>query len=301
MRDGLVALVALAVGAATLWLGLEYLHSRSVAVGLALVLAYVTWGELGDLMGSRRNDAPLPPGTPLLMDPKFRRRVLGVLALGGASGVILVGLLTGDIDVEKVRTWIRDLGAWGPVLLILVLALAMIVAPIPNPPFMIAAGIAWGTFLGVVYAVIGQLLGSMVIFGISRKFGRRFIPRLIGREGAEKVDRLAQEMGPHLVFWWRMMPVSFDFAAYAAGLTNMSFRLYVTLVFLGSIVPTTVVVAFGDSFGKSWQAQAVSGALILVALAVPATVFWLRYRRQLPPPREWVGRMLSTGDPTPGA
>ncbi len=301
MRDGLIALIGVAVGAATLWLGLEYLHSRSVAVGLAVVLAYVTWGELSDLLGSRRNGAPLPPGTPLLMDPKFRRRVLGVLALGGASGVILLGLLTGDIDVEKVRAWIRDLGAWGPILLILVLAAAMIVAPIPNPPFMIAAGIAWGTFLGVVYAVIGQLLGSIVIFGISRRFGRQFIPRLIGHEGAEKVDRLAREMGPHLVFWWRMMPVSFDFAAYAAGLTNMSFRLYVTLVFLGSIVPTTVVVAFGDSFGKSWQAQAVSGGLIVVALAVPATVFWLRYRRELPPPREWVGRMLSTGDPTPGA
>ncbi len=301
MRDGLIALIGVAVGAATLWLGLEYLHSRSVAVGLAVVLAYVTWGELSDLLGSRRNGAPLPLGTPLLMDPKFRRRVLGVLALGGASGVILLGLLTGDIDVEKVRAWIRDLGAWGPILLILVLAAAMIVAPIPNPPFMIAAGIAWGTFLGVVYAVIGQLLGSIVIFGISRRFGRQFIPRLIGHEGAEKVDRLAREMGPHLVFWWRMMPVSFDFAAYAAGLTNMSFRLYVTLVFLGSIVPTTVVVAFGDSFGKSWQAQAVSGGLIVVALAVPATVFWLRYRRELPPPREWVGRMLSTGDPTPGA
>ncbi|MCL6646263.1 MAG: hypothetical protein K6U88_15120, partial [Dehalococcoidia bacterium] len=98
-----------------------------------------------------------------------------------------------------------------------------------------------------------------------------------------------------------MMPVSFDFAAYAAGLTWMSFRLFTTLVFLGSIVPTTVVVAFGDSFGKSWEAQLVSGALILVALAVPSTIFFVRYRRQLPPPREWLGRVLSTGDPTPGA
>ncbi len=300
MRDGLIGLFALALGAAVTLLGTQYLHSTTVAVGLGVVAAYVVWGELVDLLGSGRRDEPLPPGTPLLRNPKFRRRVLGVLALGSASGVILLGLLTGDIDVEKVRSWIRDLGPWGPVLLILVLALAMVVAPIPNPPFMIAAGIAWGTFLGVVYAVIGQLLGSVVIFAISRKFGRRFIPRLIGQEGAERVDQLAREMGPHLVFWWRMMPVSFDFAAYAAGLTGMSFRLYVTLVFLGSIVPTTVVVAFGDSFGKSWEAQAVSAGLIVVALAVPATVFYLKYRRQLPPPREWVGRMLSAGDPTPG-
>ncbi|WP_322795206.1 TVP38/TMEM64 family protein [Tepidiforma sp.] len=301
MRDRLIALLAVAVGGLVLWAGLTWLHSRSVAVGLAMVAAYLTWGELMDLWGSARHAPARAPGSPLLADPKFRRRVLGVLALGGASGVVLLGLLTGDIDVEKVREWIRDLGAWGPILLILVLAVAMVIAPIPNPPFMIAAGIAWGTFLGVVYAVIGQLLGSVVIFAISRRFGRRFIPRLIGEEGAERVDRLAKEMGPHLVFWWRMMPVSFDFAAYAAGLTGMSFRLFVVLVFLGSLVPTTVVVAFGDSFGKSLEAQLVSGLLILVALAVPSTIFYLRYRRRLPPPRQWIERMLSAGDPAGGS
>jgi uncharacterized membrane protein YdjX (TVP38/TMEM64 family) len=301
MRDGIIAIVALALGAAVTLLGLEYLQSQTVAIGLGVIVAYVTWGELTDRLGAGRRNEPLPPGTPLLMDPKFRRRALGALALAGASGAILLGLFTGDIDVEQVRAWIRDLGPFGPVLLILALATAMVFAPIPNMPFTIAAGIAWGTFLGVVYAVIGQLLGSMLVFGISRKFGRRLIPRLVGKEGAERVDHLAKEMGPHLVFWWRMMPMSFDFAAYAAGLTSMRFRLFVTLVFFGSIVPTTVVVAFGDSFGRSLEAQLVTGGLILVALTVPATVFFLRYRKYLPPPREWLGRRTSTGNPTPGA
>ena len=127
----------------------------------------------------------------------------------------------------------------------------MVFAPIPNPPFMIAAGLIWGVTLGVVYAVIGQLIGAAIIFWISRRFGRRFIPRLAGEEGAERIDRLAKEMGPQLVFWWRMMPITFDFAAYAAGLTAISFRLFITLVLLGSIVPTAVVVSFGDSFNHS--------------------------------------------------
>lgn len=273
-------------------------HSRAVAVGLGVVTAYFVWGELGDLFRDRKEDQPTDPNAPLLASPRVRRRILGVLAVGGASGVIMLELLTGDIDVEAVREWIRDLGAWGPILLITVLAIAMVVAPIPNPPFMIAAGIAWGTFLGVVYAVIGQLIGSAIIFFISKRFGRRFIPRLIGHEGADRVDKLAKEMGPQVVFWWRMMPVSFDFAAYAAGLTGMSFRLFITLVFLGSIVPTTVVVAFGDSFGKSWEAQVVTAGMILVALAVPSTVFYLRNREKLPPIGEML-RRLAGEEPEP--
>lgn len=275
-------------------------HSRAVAIGLGVVTAYFVWGELGDLVRDRKEDPPLDPDAPLLASPRFRRRVLGILAVGGASGVIMLELLTGDIDVQAVRDWIRDLGPWGPILLITVLAIAMVLAPIPNPPFMIAAGIAWGTFLGVVYAVIGQLIGSAIIFFISKKFGRRFIPRLIGKQGAERVDTLAREMGPQVVFWWRMMPVSFDFAAYAAGLTAMSFRLFITLVFLGSIVPTTVVVAFGDSFGRSWQAQLVTAGMIIMALTVPATIFYLRNRDKLPPLSEMLQKFAGL-EPEPPA
>jgi len=297
MRENLVLLLAVASGLAVGFLAYSIVHSRAVAGGLGVVTAYFVYGELGDLIRRKPPEGDVPvrapgePAPPLLANPRVRRRLFGVLALAGASTIIMLELLTGDLEVERVREWIRDLGFWGPILLIGVLALAMVVAPIPNPPFMIAAGIAWGTFLGVVYAIIGQLLGSMIIFALSRKFGRRFIPRLIGQAGAERVDRLAKDMGPQVVFWWRMMPVSFDFAAYAAGLTTMSFKLFILLVFLGSIVPTTVVVGFGNSFGKSWEAVVVSGALIVVALAVPATIFYLRYRKDLPPPREWLAKL----------
>jgi uncharacterized membrane protein YdjX (TVP38/TMEM64 family) len=132
----------------------------------------------------------------------------------------------------------------------------------------------------------------MIIFWLSRKFGRRFIPRLIGAEAAERVDKLALQMGPQLVFWWRMMPVSFDFAAYAAGLTTMGFRKFVLLVALGSIVPTTVVVGFGDSFGKSWQAIAVTGGLIVLAVSVCGYMFYRQFREEIGPPRQALKRFL---------
>jgi uncharacterized membrane protein YdjX (TVP38/TMEM64 family) len=295
MRDRLVLFVSIAVGVGVALLAREVFHSRAVVAGLSVITAYLVYGELGDLVRPRGTEPPREPGAekaPLLANPRVRRRLLSVLALGGATSLILLEFITGDLDVEDVRQWIRDLGVWGPILLITVLAVAMVIAPIPNPPFMIAAGIAWGTFLGVVYSVIGQLIGSMIIFVLSRKFGRRFIPRLIGQEGAERVDRLALQMGPQLVFWWRMMPISFDFAAYAAGLTTMRFRLFITLVALGSIVPTTVVVGFGDSFGKSWQAIAVTGGLIVLAVGVCGFMVYRTFREEFGPPKEALRKVL---------
>jgi uncharacterized membrane protein YdjX (TVP38/TMEM64 family) len=295
MRERMILLVAVVLGGGVGVAALSLFHSKAVAGGLAVATGYLVFGELGDLF--RPKDPPVPrepgaPPEPLLASPRVRRRLLGVLALFGATSLIMLEFIVGDLDVADVREWIRDLGVWGPILLITVLAIAMVIAPIPNPPFMIAAGIAWGTFLGVVYAVIGQLIGSMIIFWLSRNFGRRFIPRLIGQEGAERVDRLAEKMGPPLVFWWRMMPISFDFAAYAAGLTTMRFRQFVLLVGLGSIVPTTVVVGFGNSFGKSWEAFAVTGALVALAVGVCSVMFYRAFKDEIGPPKDALRKAL---------
>lgn len=296
MSEKLLFAFAIITGVGVAALVLSVAHSKAAAGGLGVIAGYFVWGELGDIFRPAVQPAHTEPGAPLLANPKVRRRLLSLLALFGAGALISVEFITGDLDVEDIREWIRDLGFWGPILLIAVLALAMVVAPIPNPPFMIAAGIAWGTFLGVVYAVIGQLIGSIIIFWLSRKFGRKLIPRLIGDAGAERVDRLAGRMGPQLVFWWRMMPVSFDFAAYAAGLTTMSFRLFVLLVFVGSIIPTTVVVGFGDSFGKSWQALAVTGGLIVLAMGVLSAVLYRTFRDEVGPPKDALRKLLGAED-----
>ena len=284
MRATAILTVALAVGvalAAAIYLAFD---SVGVALGVALVATYFLWGELSDRFGRSRGRKA--GDGPLLLDPVRRRRLIGAIAFLGAAALIVADFALGDLETSDIRDWGEDLGPWGPILLIAVLAAAMVFAPIPNPPFMIAAGLIWGVTLGVVYAVIGQLIGAAIIFWISRRFGRRFIPRLAGEEGAERIDRLAKEMGPQLVFWWRMMPITFDFAAYAAGLTAISFRLFITLVLLGSIVPTAVVVSFGDSFNHSWTARFVAAGLILVAIAVPATILYVHNRDRLPPPRE---------------
>lgn len=288
-------LVAIAAGGGIL----AAFESRTLALGVGIVAGYFAWGELSDVFGVNRRTGPLPRDTPLLRNPVFRRRLITLAAVGGATVLILYELLIGDFETQEVREWVDGLGVWGPILLIAVLAAAMVFAPIPNPPFMIAAGLVWGIFLGVVYSVIGQLIGAAIIFWISRKAGRRFIPRLIGHEGARRVDQLANEMGPQLIFWWRMMPISFDFAAYAAGLTAISFRLFITLVFLGSLLPTTVVVAFGDSFNRSWTARAVTAGIVVVAVSVPTTIMYMRYRDRLPAPREMLRMLFAGGAATP--
>lgn len=296
----LPALAGLVVGAAAALAIYLLIDSRGLALGLGAIVGYLAWAELTDLVAPPEARTPKPPpGTPLLQNPVFRRRLFGIVVMVGATSLVVTELLVGDVAAEDVRERVQGYGAWGPILLMAAIALAMIIAPIPNVPFMIAAGVLWGTFWGVVYAIAGQLLGSTIIFFVSRRFGRRFIPRLVGQDAAARIDKLAANMGPQIVFWWRLMPVSFDFAAYAAGLTTMKYRLFIVLVFLGSIIPVTVIVSFGDSFTRSWTARILSAALVAVAISVPLTIFYLRNRRDLPPLGQLLRNIFGGSPPEP--
>jgi hypothetical protein len=53
-----------------------------------------------------------------------------------------------------------------------------------------------------------------------------------------------------------------------------------------------VVVGFGDSFGKSWEAIAVTGALVALAVGVLAFVFYRQFRDEIGPPREAIRKAL---------
>ncbi len=290
MRETLILAVALAAGLAVAAGVRAAFDTTGVALAAGIVVAWILWGELGDRLGGAH--AREGADTPILLDPVRRRRLIGLAAFVLAVVFVIGDFALGDLETNDIREWGEGLGVWGPVILIAILATAMVFAPIPNPPFMIAAGLIWGMVLGVVYAVLGQLIGAAIIFWLSRRFGRQLIPRLVGERGAERIDFLAREIGPQLVFWWRMMPISFDFAAYAAGLTPMSFRYFMALVLFGSIVPTAVVVGFGDSLNHSWTARFVFGGLIIVAIVTPATILYVRYRNRLPPLRELLRQAL---------
>jgi uncharacterized membrane protein YdjX (TVP38/TMEM64 family) len=72
----------------------------------------------------------------------------------------------------------------------------------------------------------------------------------------------------------------------------MSFRQFIILVALGSFAPTTVVVGFGNSFGKSWEALAVTGALVALAVGVCAVMFYRAFREEIGSPKQAVRRLL---------
>lgn len=220
--------------------------------------------------------------TPLLL----RRRVLVgiVLAFLVIVGIYVVAAqvfgLSLEIDAEPFQDWVDDLGIWGPLAYMGILAISVLFAPIPNAPIFIAAGLAWGPVLGTVYSLAGMMLGSAAAFWVSRRFGRKYLPMLIGSKAAARIDNLSETMGGRVIFWARMLPViNFDWVSFVAGITAMRFWTFFVWSFVGMILPTTVAVVAGDGLGKDVRITLALGGFWVFGIVVSAMYFWFQHRR----------------------
>ncbi len=223
--------------------------------------------------------------------PRRARRTLKLRILSGVAIALALaaaywlmastGALETVLDGKALRAWIADLGPWGPVMIVVLLAAAVVLSPIPSAPIALAAGAAYGHARGTVYVVIGAELGALIAFGIARLLGREVLRRWFG----PKIDMGllgSQTALMAVVFVSRLLPfVSFDLVSYAAGLTALKTWRF-ALATLAGIIPASFLLAhFGGEMasadGRRIALAALAlGGLTLVPLAVGA---FLRRRR----------------------
>jgi uncharacterized membrane protein YdjX (TVP38/TMEM64 family) len=221
--------------------------------------------------------------TPLLLRPVVLVGiVVGFLLIVVAyAAAVSIFDLTFDIDAEPFQEWVDGWGLFGPLVFVVVMAVSVLFAPIPNVPIFIAAGLAWGPVLGTVYSMAGMMLGSTMAFWASRRLGRGHLPRLIGRKHAQRLDHLATTMGGRVVFWARMLPVvNFDLISFLAGLTAIRFAPFFLYSFLGMLLPTSVAVIAGDSLGRDVRVTLALGGVWVAGIVLSAGYFYLRRRRR---------------------
>lgn len=231
--------------------------------------------------GERQPNASLfdSEETPLLLQKKV---VFGIA--GAFAAVVVLYFLTTEffgisyrIDAEPFQDWVEDRGVLAPIVFIVVLALSVLFAPVPNAPIYIVAGILWGPVLGTVYCMVGLTMGSAVAFWIARWAGQRHLRRLIGHRLADRLDHLVETMGGRVVFWSRMIPaVNFDWISFVAGMTTVSFRVFIVYSFLGMLFPTAVAVVAGDGLRRDPRITLAAGGVWVGVILASAGYFWMR-------------------------
>ncbi len=222
-----------------------------------------------------------------LEEPVRARKLLPKVLLGivAACVVVLVLVLTGwgaflwevFSDRERVQRVLDGAGTLAPLLYVGFLIVQAVIAPLPAPALAIAGGYGFGVVEGFFLTWAGSLAGGVISFGISRRFGRRYVA---GSARAVRLDRFVEEHGAVLIFVLRLIPlVSFDAISYAAGLSSIRFRGFLLATALGMMPGTFAFVYLGGSGSGLWTWAVLLG---LAVLAGAAYVFQRRFFRGRP-------------------
>ncbi len=149
------------------------------------------------------------------------------------------------LNPEQLAAHLHAAGPFGPILFMLLMAMAVVISPIPSLPLDLAAGATFGVTLGTLYAVIGAEIGAVLSFLIGRSLGREALTKLLRIE-ITFCERCSDRHLAIFVFLSRLLPIfSFDLVSYGAGLTNMSLRAFALATFLGMMLPTYLLTSLG--------------------------------------------------------
>ncbi len=192
-------------------------------------------------------------------------------------------------DRPRIENFLRSLGPWGPVGLIIIQALQVFLFPIPGF-FGMLGGFLFGFAPGLLYSQIGTVFGSMIAFFLAKTFGRPLVKRFVNRDKLDQLDTLARDKGKLFFLIYYLVPyVPKDAMCYVAGLTPLSYLAYLMISFWGRLPGTISATLVGAGI---WQFQIPAWGWILIGCLIALLlILALVYRRYL---KSWVLGLLKS-------
>ena len=148
--------------------------------------------------------------------------------------------------MEKIREWVLSGGVFSFLIFILLQILQTTILQIPAIFVTIAGALIFGRWPAFIMSYIAVMIGSLIMFWIGRKAGRKFLNWLVGEDTANKwIDRMSN--GKYLFFLMMLFPLfPDDILCVVAGLTKMSFPFFFWTNILARGLGIACTVFFGS-------------------------------------------------------
>ncbi|PZS22793.1 MAG: hypothetical protein DLM60_03850 [Pseudonocardiales bacterium] len=190
----------------------------------------------------------------------------------------------------QMRIWSQSVGIAAPLLFLLGHTLAT-VAPVPRTVFTLAAGLLFGSVLGVALSLLATVLSAVLAFGLVRSVARRLVlPRLdhrvLDHRVLRAVDARLRRRGWLAVASLRLIPaVPFSVLNYCSALSSIRFRHYLAGT-VGVVPGTVAVVVLGDALTGTTSPALLAVSLTGAAVGMIGLIF--EARSPAPVPQELV-------------
>ncbi|MDW8802730.1 TVP38/TMEM64 family protein [Clostridium sp. A1-XYC3] len=171
---------------------------------------------------------------------------------------------------DRIKKTITSYGQYSILAFYILQIIQVIAFFIPGEVVQIAGGYIYGTLWGSILSLLGITTGSMVVYSISRFYGKPLINKIISAKDFKFFEK-ALRMGSvnYIVFLLYLIPgIPKDVLAYMCGISNITFKNFIIYSTLGR-VPGIFMSAY---FGAKFSAE---NKVVLIVIAIVAVVLFI--------------------------
>ena len=180
-----------------------------------------------------------------------RKKIIGLLITALILALIAyfvykIGFSTLSNE-DALTQYIRQYGIYAPLAFFIIQFLQVIIAPIPGNITGLVGGAVFGIWWGFALNAAAVFLGSLLMFWLGRKYGKKITHHFIDKEQLEKYEnKLSGKAGRGVMFGLFLVPFApDDVLCLIAGLTNISFRSFVLIMLFGRLPSSLITSAMG--------------------------------------------------------
>ncbi|WP_242257607.1 TVP38/TMEM64 family protein [Streptococcus thoraltensis] len=162
-------------------------------------------------------------------------RYVGFLCLI-ATGILILWLYHIGIlnNTNVLKSVIKRHELMGPLIFIVIQIIQVVFPVIPGGLTTVVGFWVFGWWQGFIYNYIGIIVGSIILFLLVKRFGRKFILLFVKEETFFKYEQKLESKHFEILFILSMIaPVSpADMMVMVTALTNMSLRRFTTIILI---------------------------------------------------------------------
>lgn len=180
----------------------------------------------------------------------------------------IYGLFTRDEKIiNELQGMLNKTGSWAWLVLLSLMILQVVFAVLPNGPFEMIAGLMYGPFKGILIALAGTTLGSLIVILLVRAFGKGFAGLFVNLKDSKKYKLLNDENRCLvMMFGLLLIPgLPKDFLAFLVPFTKVKIWKFLIVNLIARAPVTIFSVLVGDSIRSgNYTLSIVLGVIALI-------------------------------------
>jgi uncharacterized membrane protein YdjX (TVP38/TMEM64 family) len=181
------------------------------------------------------------------------------------------------LNPKKLGEFIASFGPLAALIFLMVQILQVVAAPIPGEMTGFVGGFLFGKVWGSILSTVGLTLGSMLAFWVARKFGMRFVEKVVKKQYIEKFNFFVTHKGLYITFVMFLLPgFPKDALCYFLGLTRLRFLDLVLMNLFGRF-PGTLILTMQGSAVREGHYQAFFWLLVVTVVLIIVLYFSRNY------------------------